>query len=99
MKHQLPNIINLPNRDGLNITLQLYDESSSTYRLIMDNGYYIRYEKADIDNDEYEYLNWIDPSGGPMLHIGYTVDNLTVSEIKIKKEPDSKFLNIFITVQ
>lgn len=70
--------IKLPNRDGYNASLE--QEDKNTY-LFVTNAPFIRLSEKD--NEE---LSFIDPSGGPMLSVGDSMDIGTIVSIKSSKD-------------
>lgn len=82
MKSELPKTISLFNRD--NLRCELIYISDRTYKLSMDDLSYMRISPAEEQSDnDYQYFYFIDPPGGPMIHIDMKInDNLTVKEIK-----------------
>lgn len=70
--------IKLFNRDGYSVSIKQRDKD--TY-LFVTNAPFIRLSEKD--NEE---LSFIDPSGGPMLSVGDSMDIGTIVSIKSSKD-------------
>lgn len=81
-------IIKFYNRDNNIVELHYLNditENTFLYKLVLSSESMMRCRSLSTDST-YEYFEWIDPSGGPMICIGMEVDNnLIIGQIRINK--------------
>lgn len=81
--------INLPNRDNANLMLISEDEKTWTFKVDKNHDYIFEYMRVGYEDDK-KTIYFIDPSGGPFLHINYTIDGTNYCIDKIEYS-DNKF--------
>lgn len=98
-----PEIIRPFNRFNDDVQLVLNKEKSKSewetvYELVLPEPGYARYCPSEYTDDTYCYFDWVDPSGGPMMTIGYAVtDNLKISNIRqLKTTPYIEPIEIIV---
>lgn len=92
---KLPDIIPLYNRDNNKVTLHKHN---GYYTLCLEQTSYMRICPSEKPSDAvYEYFDWVDPSGGPMLSIGYEIQpNIVITQLRAVK--NSNYINIEIVI-
>lgn len=91
-----PKQIRLFNRYRDNIRLELYNDETNTYKLVLDNKNDHLYLGVTMFNsnekhDEDEIVA-VDPSGGPYICRGFTINNSKVIKVRcIKNGDDTEF--------
>lgn len=91
-----PKQVRLYNRYKGNIRLELYDDNTNTYKLVLDKEkdyiylcvtMFSSYEKHDKDE-----IVAVDPGGGPYICRGFKINNSKVIKIRcIKNGDDTEF--------
>ena len=87
-----PKEVLLFNRYRENIRLELYDDETNTYKLVLDEDKYqinlgVTMFNSDENHDEDE-IAAVDPSGGPYICRGFTINNSKVIKIWHTKNSD-----------
>lgn len=91
-----PKQVRLYNRYKGNIRLELYDDNTNTYKLVLakENDYFyigVTMFNPDENHDEDEIVA-VDPSGGPYICRGFNINNSKVIKIRcIKNSDDTEF--------
>ena len=75
-------IIHLPNRYNERVCLIQLSESNTQYRLDVECPY------LRIGENEDNTINFVDPSGGPFIYIGYKVSSKRVVSKIYRKDKD-----------
>lgn len=65
------------------LILVSFDKSFVKYKLITPFSNALR---CGLNNENPELIDWIDPSGGPMMKLGYRINDLELVEIKHSKK-------------
>lgn len=74
----MKNIIKLPNRDNINVSLsRINEENEYILKMVEDVTYRVIGTMDDIKA--------VDPSGGPFITVGYQVENYKVKKIYRKE--------------
>ena len=63
--------------------LEAKSKNNIRYKLISPYSNVLR---CGINNNNPDVIDWIDPSGGPMMKIGYKVNDLELTEITYSKK-------------
>lgn len=94
-----PKEVRLFNRYREDIRLELYDDETNTYKLVLDQDKDYLYLGVAIFNsnekhDEDEVVA-VDPSGGPYICRGFNINNSKVIKIRcIKNSDDTSFYTV-----
>lgn len=84
------NTIRLQSRYGVKTTLEPLSERGENTYLFKSNALYLRASMSE-DNE----ITWIDPEGGPMISVGYTVPEIGSKVSSIKHEENLGYIITF----
>lgn len=82
--------ISLYNRDGVDMWL-VYNDDENYYYFVTNNYFYNKYWSVHYNPDNNTEIIAVDPSGGPFMGIGDSIEGLILKRIELNPRGGFKF--------